>query len=96
MADRVAALEREAAVLRRAISALDGDGSPVRSRVKSRRPAPVTIQVVVKALREAPGSRASMLALIIGAPPAEVTARLTQLEARGSVRREGLGWALVI
>ncbi len=93
MAHRVAALESEAEVLRRAIAALDGiELTDVFDRTAN---GSEVAEVIVRSLDDAPGSRASMLALVAGIPADDVTRMLVELESRGSVRREGLGWSLV-
>ena len=93
MAHRLAALESEAEVLRGAISALDGKKAtnlPGRTANHAG-----VAEVIVRALDGAPGSRASMLALVAGIPADEVTRLLVGLEARGRVCRQGPGWSLV-
>ena len=65
-------------------------GSFIASRKETRRPRdPFTF-----ALREHPGIRGSMLAMVLRQPQNSVLAELERREASGSVRRDGLGWRL--
>ena len=49
---------------------------------------------LVDAIRESPGARGSMLALVCGAPVASIASELDALTKRGVVERDGLGWRL--
>lgn len=90
LASRLALIEDEARTLRAAIAALDGNGSPLAAQ-HTREPAADRVR---RALRESPGSRASMIALETGIPQDRVNRTLARLEKDGQAIRKGLGWCL--
>jgi hypothetical protein len=83
---RLAELEHERRVIRRALAALEID----RPRAPRRRRA--ADQRVLDAIRADPGIRASLIGLELGLPAETVTGALQQLEAAGRIERLGLGW----
>lgn len=93
LSSRLADLEAECQLLRRAIAALDEPSRQVEpAGVKRNRHG--TAEMVMRALKTSPGSRASMIALTTQVEMSDVTAALQSLEAAGDVRRDGLGWSL--
>src|SRR3954447_10470920 len=89
--DRLRDLESEAAVIRRALTALEDERDRPQARPRSAR---VDDQALLEELQRAPGARASVIALTRGWPADLVSSRLKRLEAAAAVEREGLGWRL--
>jgi hypothetical protein len=92
LASRLALIEDEARTLRAAIAALDGNGS----RLPAQHPREPVANRVRRALRESPGSRASMIALETAIPQDRVNRTLARFEKDGQAVRQGLGWCLVL
>jgi hypothetical protein len=86
---RLSAITEEAKTIRRMLSALEPP-RPRRSR-DSQDPA----ELILRELRDAPGSRASLLALSLGRDVDDVQAVLRRLEAGRAVERDGLGWRAI-
>src|SRR4051812_34825755 len=84
---RLSEIDREARGLRAALAALEG--SPPRRRRQSQED---LRRVILAAVTETPGSRASVLALGSGWEVDDVRAALLELEHAGLVERDGLGW----
>ena len=79
------ALDEERAAIKRALSALDPDPAERTSDLPRHR--------ILALVEQEPGIRASLVAMHCKLPADLVVRELTQLEAMGDVRREGLGWA---
>jgi hypothetical protein len=87
-------LDRERGQVEQLIEFIDeyapsGRGSAPKSRRPRQRRRPASLLEVV---RERPGVRTSMLAMVADRPAEEVAAELAGYERSGAVRREGLGW----
>ena len=91
LAERLEQIEAEAHAIKAAMRALD---APAKRRPGSGPESRAVPDVILRALAEAPGSRASMLALTTGLRPAKIASTLAVLESAGQVSRDGLGWSL--
>jgi hypothetical protein len=91
--DRV---EEERTRLRRLIAFIDGyggQGEEVPAKRKpTRRPRGRRPTDLLEVVRERPGVRASMLAMVSGREVEDVVAELSEHERAGRVERNGLGW----
>jgi hypothetical protein len=86
---RLNALDEERRAIRRALKALEGrhqDEDRVKSSLR---------EAVLERLRIAPSTRASLLALDLGADVADLNRELEDLKHAGAVTRSGLGWRLL-
>lgn len=84
---RLAEVEDERARLSAALAALES------SSLQTKRPSRGVDATVLAAVRAEPCSRASVVALGLGADIDDVVASLGRLERRGIVRRDGMGWS---
>ena len=93
---RLGELEAETRAIRDALDRLETPrraGAATASR-RAQREVNEDETVILRALQESPGSRASMLALATELEPADVRSVLERLESSGIVRRDGLGWRI--
>src|SRR3954464_2959313 len=87
--------------LERHLRELDGERVSTRRAIRALRPTPNARgqqrpglrAAILAGVSEDPGIRATMLALVVGRRPDDVTTTLRALEQEGLVRRAGLGWS---
>lgn len=94
---RLGDLEAETNAIRAALNCLEAPRSMKAASASTREQHALDGDetVIVRALQESPGSRASLLALATDLESADVRSVLERLESSGMVRRDGLGWTLV-
>src|SRR4051812_39925285 len=84
-------LNAERQVIKRTLAVLDD--RPRRTRPRGTAGDTGSHQTLLDHIRAAPGTRASMLAMVTGREPETIERELRELEQRGQVRRTGLGWS---
>lgn len=92
--ERLADVEYEAVLLRRALSVLDCPAARSRARGDRISDGTALERRLLEAVAADPGARATVIALGEGRPPEHIKTILASLHVRGVVEPEGLGWRL--